>query len=416
MTFVGAALPLHSDGLAAAAAHVGVDPATLWSVVTVETSGCGFLPDRRPAILFERHVFSSRTKRRFDADHPGISGPPGGYGKPGAHQYERLDEAIACDRRVALESASWGLGQVMGFNATAAGFRDAEELVSQMMHGETEQLGGMALFMRANGMHTALQRQDWAGFARRYNGPAFARNAYHEKLAAAYTCLSRSGLPDFDVRAVQLLLTYHGYNLGKIDGIAGGSTRAAIAAFTAKHGLAATADHKDMHAALLETLSPAQDGRDALSSPVPTAPRAAPAASYAAADLRVLQSLIEHLGWSPGPVDGKLGPRTRDAIAGFQQSRGVAANTEINAELLSALDETRRGFGRNHVADTRLVQRLLAITGFDPGDIDGQVGPRTRAAIVTFTRAHGGAPTDAIDGELLEALFAATTAVTRVGT
>ncbi len=54
MSFTGTALPLDPDGLAAAAAHVGVDPVLLWTVVAVETSGCGFLPDRRPAILFER--------------------------------------------------------------------------------------------------------------------------------------------------------------------------------------------------------------------------------------------------------------------------------------------------------------------------------------------------------------------------
>jgi hypothetical protein len=68
---------------------VGVDPAVLWSVVVVETSGCGFLPDRRPFILFERHIFSRQTGRRFDASHPEISGPPRGYGRAGIHQYNR---------------------------------------------------------------------------------------------------------------------------------------------------------------------------------------------------------------------------------------------------------------------------------------------------------------------------------------
>ena len=76
--FVGAAHPLHADGLTAAAEHAGVDPAVLWSVVLVETSGCGFLPDRRPGSLFERHIFSQRTARRFDTAHPGISGSAGG--------------------------------------------------------------------------------------------------------------------------------------------------------------------------------------------------------------------------------------------------------------------------------------------------------------------------------------------------
>jgi peptidoglycan hydrolase-like protein with peptidoglycan-binding domain len=400
MTFVGVAHPLHADGLTAAASHAGVDPAVLWSVVTVETSGCGFLPDRRPCILFERHIFRTRTGQRFDTAHPGISGSPGGYGPAGAHQYERLEEAIACDRRAALESASWGLGQVMGFNAGPAGYRDAEDMVSQMMRGENEQILAMASFMRANGMHTALQRSDWAGFARRYNGPGFATNRYDEKLAAVHTSICNRGIPDLEARAVQLLLTYHGFNPGKIDGIVGGRSRTAIAAFTAKHRLPATGDHKDLLAALLETLPPAADDQIALPSSAGATPCAAP-------DLRVIQSLLEFLGWSPGPVDGKPGPRTRNATAGFQRSLRLAPTGEADAGLLAALETgARRGFGSNRTADTRLAQQLLAVRGFDPGNIDGLVGPRTRAAITAFAQAKGVSPTHAIDAALLGALLA----------
>jgi hypothetical protein len=57
MMFVGAALPLNHEGLNIAARHPGVDPVMLSTVVVVETSGCGFLPDRRPTILFEQHIF-----------------------------------------------------------------------------------------------------------------------------------------------------------------------------------------------------------------------------------------------------------------------------------------------------------------------------------------------------------------------
>ncbi len=42
----------------------------LWAVLSVETSGCGYLPDKRPKILFERRVFSRLTGHRFDADDP----------------------------------------------------------------------------------------------------------------------------------------------------------------------------------------------------------------------------------------------------------------------------------------------------------------------------------------------------------
>ena len=399
MTFIGAAHPLHSDGLAAAAEHVGVEPAVLWSVVVVETAGCGFLPDRRPTILFERHIFSTRTGRRFDATHSEISGPAGGYGQPGAHQYERLEEAIACDRPAALESASWGLGQIMGFNAGLAGFRGAEEMVSQMMRGENEQILGMASFMRASGMHVHLQSRDWTTFARRYNGPAFANNRYHEKLAAAHTSLTSGGLPDLEARALQLLLTYHGFNPGKIDGIVGELTRAAITAFTSKHQLPATGDHKDLRSALLEMLSAAED-QGARSSAAPAPPPKAP-------NLRLVQSLLEYLDWNPGPVDGRPGPRTRNAISGFQRSHSAAATGEVDGGLLVTLvAEVKQSFGRNTIADTRLVQRLLVTKGFNPGDTDGLVGPGTRAAIAGFVKAQGGLPTDAVNAGLLAALLA----------
>lgn len=58
---------------------------------------------------------------RFDTVAPDISGPAGGYG-PLALQYARLEKALAlCEQaglgvEPALRSASWGMGQVMGFN------------------------------------------------------------------------------------------------------------------------------------------------------------------------------------------------------------------------------------------------------------------------------------------------------------
>jgi hypothetical protein len=40
------------------------------------------------------------------------------------------------DEQAALESASWGLGQVMGFNAKTAGFADVHAMVDAMVAGE----------------------------------------------------------------------------------------------------------------------------------------------------------------------------------------------------------------------------------------------------------------------------------------
>lgn len=49
--FTKTALPLDSTGLQTALDRLGVTAAQFWAVLHVETSGCGFDVDRRPAIL-----------------------------------------------------------------------------------------------------------------------------------------------------------------------------------------------------------------------------------------------------------------------------------------------------------------------------------------------------------------------------
>ena len=46
----------------------------------------------------------------------------------------------------------------------------------------------------------------------------------------------------------------------------------------------------------------------------------------------------------------------------------------------------RRSDGRVAMTDTRAAQEALKTQGFDPGPIDGQMGPRTRAAISDYQR------------------------------
>src|SRR5262247_3943288 len=99
LEFAGSGLPLDQDGVSQVTNKLGVEAPELWTVVTVETRGCGFLSDRRPVILFERHIFARETQHKFDAAHPDISNKtPGGYGAAGAHQYDRLETAIALNR------------------------------------------------------------------------------------------------------------------------------------------------------------------------------------------------------------------------------------------------------------------------------------------------------------------------------
>lgn len=190
--FTGNPAPLTSADYERAAAAIGCTVAALRAVAEVESRG-GFLPDGRPKILYERHIFSRLTKRKFDAAHPAIANPkPGGY-SGGRAEYDRLARAIALDRDAALQSASWGAFQIMGFNHKAAGFPAVEAFVQAMVSGQSAQLDAFARFIKSNRLDDELIRRDWAGFARGYNGPDYAKNRYDIKLAAAFTLHNHGG-------------------------------------------------------------------------------------------------------------------------------------------------------------------------------------------------------------------------------
>jgi N-acetylmuramidase/Putative peptidoglycan binding domain len=234
--FAGTGTALSTGGVVEASNACRVGAAEIWSVISVETSGWGFLRDRRPKILFERHIFHRLTGGRFDADDPDISQPtPGGYGLDGAHQYDRLAAAILLDRAAALQSASWGIGQIMGENFRTAGFNGVEDMAAAMGESEDAQLPAMAKFIIANNMGESLQNQDWTGFARRYNGPNFAANDYPGKLHLFHQRYADGGLPDLQVRAAQLYLGYNGFPKGApnlaVDGVVGSRTAAAVRQF-----------------------------------------------------------------------------------------------------------------------------------------------------------------------------------------
>jgi hypothetical protein len=236
-SFTGTALPLSEQGFAGALDILGVGAPEVWTVLSVETRGFGFLPDRRPLILFERHIFSTETGGVFNANHPAISAPqPGGYAG-GVAEYNRLQAAVALDRSAALHSASWGIGQVLGLNAKLAGFDTVEAMVDLMIQSEDAQLAGMANFVRSRGLHLALRSHDWARFARGYNGPGFAGNQYDTRLASSWQKFSNGPAPDLRVRRAQALLTFLGIDPAGVDGVPGKATQTAIAQFREQNRL-----------------------------------------------------------------------------------------------------------------------------------------------------------------------------------
>ncbi|MDD5277259.1 MAG: N-acetylmuramidase domain-containing protein [Methylovulum sp.] len=241
MNFTNKGLPLSGQGIKDVCTDLGIAQAQVWAVLAVETRGFGFLQDRRPQILFERHIFHKLTKGKHDAGNADISNvKPGGY-VGGTGEYPRLQKAMALDLDAALQSASWGVGQVMGFNFKSVGFSDVTGMVTEMVKGEDGQLLAMANFIKANSLASTLQHQDWATFARHYNGYGFEKNSYDTRLAAAHAKY-KILLPDLALRTAQSALLYLGFNPGSVDGVIGRRTRAALSGFQERFGLPDTGD------------------------------------------------------------------------------------------------------------------------------------------------------------------------------
>jgi hypothetical protein len=145
-------------------------------------------------------VFHRRTNGAFSAAFPQISDPrPGNYGAAGAHQHDRLDQAAKLNRVAALESASWGRFQLMGFNWKTCGFASLQEFVNAMYRSEGAQLDAFVQFLlrdpatyKVDGplkgmrMVDAIRARQWAAFACLYNGPNYRANDYDTHLRAFY--------------------------------------------------------------------------------------------------------------------------------------------------------------------------------------------------------------------------------------
>lgn len=189
MNFKGKAKRIEDIDLPMIGREIGVGEDEIHAVLDVEAAGTGFDKQGRPKMLFEPHVFWRELGAGPKRDRAAAAGLAYPRWKPGAYpkdSYPRLAQAMAIDEDAALRSASWGLGQVMGFNAAAAGFPSARAMVLAFMDDEDQHLRAMVNFIKANHLDDELRRHDWKGFARGYNGPGFAKNGYDKKLAAAF--------------------------------------------------------------------------------------------------------------------------------------------------------------------------------------------------------------------------------------
>ena len=185
---------LTDEDFARAAKALNVEEAAIRAVAEVEAAGQGFIYDGRPAILYEAHIFHAETKGKHaggkDRRGVALSSPKWDrslYGATGAAQHARYEDARKLDPDAANKACSWGMFQILGLNHKACGFDNSQDFVDAMWTGgAAAHLDAFVAFVKANNLDGALRRKDWAAFARGYNGPAYAQNAYDKKMAAAY--------------------------------------------------------------------------------------------------------------------------------------------------------------------------------------------------------------------------------------
>jgi hypothetical protein len=185
---------LTADAYQRAADALGCRREVIQAVAEVESLGRCYLPTSgRVVILFEAHVFSRLTGHRFDAAHPSISSAKRNrmLYRGGDAEYPRLEEALQLDPDAALQSASWGGFQIMGFNAVKAGFANAHHMAFAMQEKEQRHLDAFVSFIRSEGLADALVRSDFDAFALVYNGPAYRENRYPQRMRAALARLMR---------------------------------------------------------------------------------------------------------------------------------------------------------------------------------------------------------------------------------
>jgi len=245
--FKGAARRLTDAELVTISDDIGIGEAELRAVLEVEAAGAPFDKSGRPSMLFEPHVFYRMLKDKPEtqarAFAAGLAYPKWKHDYP-SDSYPHMLAALKIDREAALSSASWGGPQIMGFNAAAAGYSSAEDMVANFCDSEAAQIRAMGTFLKNGTLLVKLNAHDWAGFARGWNGSGYRSNSYDTKLKGAYTkWAARVATPSVlspttnqrtaEILALQRALLDLGYDPGPLDGLTGPRTRAAATAFGA---------------------------------------------------------------------------------------------------------------------------------------------------------------------------------------
>lgn len=112
------------------------------------------------------------------------------------------------------------------------------------------------------------------------------------------------------------------------------------------------------------------------------------------------QRLLAKYGYKPGPADGIMGDRTREAIIEFQQDYNLPV-TLTSSESLPPIKENASLKGPLLIKE---IQLALTKKGYNPGVPDGIMGKGTRQAIMQYQHDHSMTVDGKISASLLRKL------------
>jgi hypothetical protein len=329
--WAGRAKRLDSFDIAKIGSAIRVGEDEIRAFMEVEAAGAGFYANGKLKMLFEPHIFWRELGKGPNRDKAAAQGLA--YAKWSkkypSDSYPRLIAAMKIDRNAALRSASWGLGQLMGFNCELAGYASAEDMVVAFADDEENQVKAIVAFLVKKRLDDDLRTHNWRAIESGYNGGGYG-GTYAARMAKAFTKWTKIADATYDSKI---------------------------------HGVGSYLPGREK--------SVGDPVHDALQPTTPTKPNKPvvlkePANGVYSADVLAVQKRLDEIGYPEvGSFDGKWGSKTRAAVLAFRADAGLPIEPVIDAALLSALMTA----GKRDAAPARAMATLADLRADDAKDV-----------------------------------------------